>query len=82
MQSLISCVILIFDRARKRLAPKHCPQNLPNDMSAFDRWEKVNKAFNILIDPEKRRYYDSYGNIPSGLGDIDVVTLEQIPKDT
>lgn len=80
LQSLLKCIILILGRARKTLASKHCPQNLPNDSTAVDRWEKVDKAFNILIDPEKRMYYDSHGNTPLGLEDIDVVTLEQIPK--
>lgn len=72
--------LLTFDRNRTRLALKHSPQYLPNDSTALARWEKVTKAFDILVNPEKRIYYDSHGNTPSGLEDVDAVTLEQAPK--
>jgi DnaJ-class molecular chaperone len=64
-------------RSYKRLALKHSPQYLPNDPDAPARWEKITKAYGILLNPASRQYYDTHGNTPSGLGDFDLAVLEE-----
>ena len=63
-------------RSYKRLALKHSPKYLPNDPDAPGHWEKVTKAYEILIDPAARQYYDTHGNTPSALEDFDLTTLQ------
>ncbi|KAM0717418.1 hypothetical protein Q7P37_007270 [Cladosporium fusiforme] len=43
-------------KARKTLAPKHNPKNLPNDPAAPARWEAITKAHDVLAHPEKRSW--------------------------
>jgi DnaJ-class molecular chaperone len=68
--------ILISIRAYKRLALKHSPQFLPNDRDAPAHWEQITKAYETLVNPDKRQYYDTHGNTPAGLEDFDLTTLE------
>ena len=63
-------------RSYKRLALKHSPQYLPNDPDAPASWEKITKAYEILLDPASRQHYDTHGNTPSGLEDFDLAVLE------
>jgi DnaJ-class molecular chaperone len=71
------CNMLTSNRSYKRLALKHSPQFLPNDPDAPARWEKITKAYEILLDPASRQYYDAHGNTPSGLEDFDLAVLEE-----
>ena len=65
-----------MNRSYKRLALKHSPQYLPNDPDAPAHWEKITKAYEILIDLATRQYYDTHGNTPSALKDFDLTTLQ------
>lgn len=67
---------LMLYRSYKKLALKHSPQNFPNDPSAPTLWEKITKAYNVLVDPEKRSFYDMHENIPEGFEDFDFSLIE------
>lgn len=69
--------MLTCTRSYKRLALKHSPQYLPNDPDAPARWEKITKAYEVLLNPASRQYYDTHGHTPSGLEDFDLVALEE-----
>lgn len=76
MQTLLAPYsILTSSRAYKRLALKHSPRYLPNNPDAPAQWEKVTKAYETLIDSNKRQYYDTHENVPSGLEDFDLSKL-------
>jgi molecular chaperone DnaJ len=55
-------------KAYRRLARKHHPDLNPGDKAAEDRFKKVQEAYDILSDENKRKIYDQYGfysdNIP------------------
>lgn len=72
--------ILTRHRSYKRLSLKHSPQYFPNDPIAPARWEKITKAYDILIDHDKRMYYDAHGETPSELEDFDLAVLEDSPE--
>lgn len=69
--------MLTSDRSYKRLALKHSPRYLPNDADAPAQWEKITKAYEVLLNPDSRQYYDTHGNTPSGLEDFDLAALEE-----
>ena len=48
-------------KAYRRLARKYHPDLNPGDKSAEDRFKKVQEAYDILSDDDKRKVYDQYG---------------------
>jgi molecular chaperone DnaJ len=59
-------------KAYRRLARKYHPDLNPGDKASEDRFKKVQEAYDILSDDEKRKIYDQYGfyspNIPPNGG--------------
>ena len=48
-------------KAYRKLARKYHPDLNPNDAEAQKRFQQINEAHEVLIDPEKRKKYDQYG---------------------
>ena len=48
-------------KAYRKLARKYHPDLNPNDTEAQKRFQQINEAHEVLIDPEKRKKYDQYG---------------------
>jgi curved DNA-binding protein len=48
-------------KAYRKLARKFHPDLNPNDKNAQARFQQINEAHEVLIDPEKRKKYDQYG---------------------
>ena len=48
-------------KAYRKLARKYHPDLNPNDVTAQKRFQQINEAHEVLIDPEKRKKYDQYG---------------------
>ena len=51
-----------IQRAYRKLAKKHHPDMNPDDKSAKEKFQKIQQAYDILNDPQKRRMYDQYGS--------------------
>lgn len=48
-------------KAYRKLARKYHPDLNPNDAEAQKKFQRINEAHEVLIDPEKRKKYDQYG---------------------
>lgn len=48
-------------KAYRKLARKYHPDLNPNDVTAKQKFQKINEANEVLSDPEKRKKYDQYG---------------------
>jgi DnaJ-class molecular chaperone len=50
-------------KAFRRLAQESHPDRHPDDPGAEDRFKRINKAYSVLSDPERRAAYDEFGDI-------------------
>lgn len=53
-------------RAYRRLAKKHHPDRNPDDSTAAAKFKEVQRAYEVLSDPDKRTEYDQFGE--AGVG--------------
>ena len=49
-------------KAHRKLARKHHPDLNPGDKKAEDQFKKIQEAYDVLSDPDKRKKYDMYGD--------------------
>ena len=50
-----------IQKAYRKLAHKHHPDVNPDDKSAKEKFQRIQQAYDVLNDPEKRQLYDQYG---------------------
>ena len=51
-----------IQRAYRELARKLHPDMNPGDAKAKEKFQRVQQAYDVLNDPEKREMYDRYGS--------------------
>lgn len=51
-----------IQKAYRTLARKYHPDVNPNDKKAKEKFQRIQKAYEVLRDPEKREMYDRYGS--------------------
>ena len=51
-----------IQKAYRRLAAKNHPDRNPDDKQAKEKFQKIQAAFDVLKNPEKRELYDRYGS--------------------
>ncbi|MFQ5786743.1 MAG: DnaJ domain-containing protein, partial [Thermodesulfobacteriota bacterium] len=52
-------------KAYKKLAFEHHPDRNPGDSKSEAMFKEINEAYQVLINPNKRAQYDSFGHISS-----------------
>jgi DnaJ-class molecular chaperone len=57
-----------IQKAYRDLARKYHPDMNPDDKSAKEKFQKVQQAYDVLSDPEKREQYDRYGEAFETMG--------------
>ena len=55
-------------KAYKKLAARYHPDVNPDDKTAKEKFQKVQAAYDVLSDPEKRERYDRYGSAFESMG--------------
>lgn len=68
-------------QAYRKAALKHHPDRNPDDPHAEATFKKINEAYSVLSDPDKRAHYDRFGSAPSnsaGGPDISNINIEEI----
>lgn len=57
-------------KAYRDLARKHHPDRNPDDPKAEERFKRIQKAYSVLSDEEKRQQYDAQRRFGGGFGDM------------
>jgi DnaJ-class molecular chaperone len=57
-----------IQKAYRQLARKYHPDLNPDDKAAKEKFQEVQRAFEVLSDPEKRKQYDRYGAAYESMG--------------
>jgi DnaJ-class molecular chaperone len=57
-----------IQKAYRDLARKHHPDRNPDDKDAKKRFQRIQAAFDVLNDPQKRELYDRYGSSFESMG--------------
>lgn len=57
-----------IQKAYRKLARKFHPDMNPDDKTAKDKFKKVQEAYDVLNDPQKREMYDRYGSAFESFG--------------
>lgn len=57
-----------IQKAYRKMARKYHPDMNPDDESAKKRFQEVQRAYDVLNDPEKREMYDRYGSSFESVG--------------
>lgn len=55
-------------KAYRNLAREHHPDMNPDDKSAKEKFQKIQQAYDVLNDSEKRQMYDQYGHSFESMG--------------
>lgn len=57
-----------IQKAYRSLARKYHPDVNPDDNAAKEKFQEVQKAYDVLNDPEKKKMYDQYGSAFESMG--------------
>ena len=57
-----------IQKAYRKLARKFHPDMNPDDRTAKDKFKKIQEAYDVLNDPQKREMYDRYGSAFESVG--------------
>lgn len=57
-----------IQKAYREMARKHHPDMNPDDKKAKERFQAVQRAYEVLSDPQKRELYDRYGSSFESVG--------------
>lgn len=57
-----------IQKAYRKLARKYHPDMNPDDKAAKNKFQEVQKAYDTLSDPEKRKMYDQFGSAYEQMG--------------